>query len=161
VRVVDFFHDAPVITFVRKGQGMSSITGEKLAESQVTTALMRALGESGADVAYFTAAVEWGEPPRYQFFVEPTVPLTDDRKSTFLTAMEKALCAENVEYEAKRDSQRLGFPVLKIVAAGTYDGFKARRAAQGAAEAQIKIPNLSPDLKFGQEFEVVEEIRPA
>jgi hypothetical protein len=161
VRVVDFFHDAPVITFVRKGQGISSITGEKLAESQVTAALMRALGEANADVAYFTAAVEWGDPPRYQFFVEPTVPMADERKLAFLQAMERALCAENVEYEAKRDSQRLAFPVLKLVASGTYDGYKARRAAQGAAEAQIKIPNLSPDLKFGQDFEVVEEIRPS
>ena len=74
--------------------------------------------------------------------------------------MERALCEENVEYEAKRDSQRLGYPALKIVAAGTYDKYKAKRAAQGAAEAQIKIPNLSPDLKFGQDFEVVEEVRP-
>src|SRR5205823_8803615 len=71
VRVVDFYHDAPVIQFVRKGQGMSSITGEKLAESQVTTALMRALEQTGLDIAHFTACVEWGEPPRYQFFVEP------------------------------------------------------------------------------------------
>jgi hypothetical protein len=75
--------------------------------------------------------------------------------------MEAALCEENLEYEAKRDSGRLGHPVLKIVAAGTYDAFKHRRAAQGASEAQIKIPTLSPDLKFGQDFEVVEELRPA
>jgi hypothetical protein len=161
VRVVDFFHDAPVITFVRKGQGISSITGEKLAESQVTAALLTALSRTGTDIAHFTACVEWGEPPRYQLFVEPAAPLGDDRKLAFLEAMERALCAENVEYEAKRDSQRLGYPVLKIVAAGTYDGFKARRVAQGAAEAQIKIPTLSPDLTFGQDFEVVEEIRPA
>jgi hypothetical protein len=51
--------------------------------------------------------------------------------------------------------------VLKLVAPGTYDRYRAKRAAQGAAEAQIKIPNLSPDLKFGQDFEVVEEIRPS
>lgn len=160
VRVVDFFHNTPVIAFVRKGQGMSSITGEKLAESQVTTALMRALERSGADVAHFTACVEWGEPPRYQLFVEPADRLTDDQKQGFLDAMEAALRAENIEYVAKRDSERLGHPVLKIVAPGTYNQFKAKRAAQGAAEAQIKVPNLSPDLKFGQDFEVVEVVEP-
>ncbi len=158
VRVVDYYHETPVIQFVRKGQGMSSITGEKLAESQVTVALMRALARTKADIAHFTACVEWGEPPRYQFFVEPSGQLTDEGKQAFLAAMERALCEENIEYEAKRESQRLEHPVLKIVAAGTYDRFKARRAAQGAAEAQIKIPNLSPDLKFGQEFEVVEQV---
>lgn len=160
VRVVDFYHETPVIQFVRKGQGISSITGEKLAESQVTVALMRALERTGAEVAHFTACVEWGEPPRYQFFVEPAGRLSDEQKSAFLEQLERALCEENVEYEAKRDSQRLGFPALKIVAPGTYDRYKARRAAQGAAEAQIKIPNLSPDLKFGQDFEVAEVFSP-
>jgi hypothetical protein len=161
VRVVDFYHATPVIQFVRKGQGMSSITGEKLAESQVTTALMRALGRSGVEIAHFTACVEWGEPPRYQLFVEPGARLGEDKQRAFLEAMEAALCEENLEYEAKRDSRRLAHPVLKIVAAGTYDRFKHKRAAQGASEAQIKIPTLSPDLKFGQDFEVVEELRPA
>jgi hypothetical protein len=137
---------------------MSSITGEKLAESQVTLALMRALQRSGTDLAHFTACVQWGEPPRYQFFVEAAGRLDAEQKRRFLEAMEQALCEENIEYEAKRESQRLGPPVLRLVAPGTYDRFKARRAAQGAAEAQIKIPNLSPDLKFGQDFEVVEEV---
>lgn len=160
IRVVDYYHETPVIQFVRKGQGMSSITGEKLAESQVTVALMRALERTKTEIAHFTACVEWGEPPRYQFYVEPAGQLDDGVKQAFLAAMERALSEENIEYEAKRDSQRLGHPVLKIVAAGTYDRFKARRAAQGAAEAQIKIPNLSPDLKFGQDFEVVETVLP-
>ena len=160
VRVVDYHHNTPVIQFVRKGQGISSITGEKLAESQVTGALMRALQRSGAEIAHFTACVEWGEPPRYQFFVEAAAPLSQEQRLGFLDAMERALCEENVEYEAKRDSQRLGYPVLKIVAPGTYDRYRAGRAAQGAAEAQIKIPNLSPDLKFGRDFEVVEVVSP-
>jgi hypothetical protein len=160
VRVVDYHHNTPVIQFVRKGQGISSITGEKLAESQVTGALMRALQRSGAEIAHFTACVEWGEPPRYQFFVEAAAPLSQEQRLGFLDAMERALCEENVEYEAKRDSQRLGYPALKIVAPGTYDRYRAGRAAQGAAEAQIKIPNLSPDLKFGRDFEVVEVVSP-
>ena len=158
VRVVDFYHETPVIQFVRKGQGMSSITGEKLAESQVTQALMRTLAQTGVELSHFTACVEWGEPPRYQFFVETPVPLPSAQATDFLAAMERALCEENVEYEAKRESQRLGYPVLKVVAPGTYDRYRARRASQGAAEAQIKIPNLSPDLKFGQEFEVIQEV---
>ena len=160
VRVVDFYHATPVLQFVRKGQGMSSITGEKLAESQVTTALMRAVGASGADFAHVTTCVEWGEPPRYQFYAEPAAALSDEQKLRFLEAMERGLCEENVEYEAKRESQRLGYPVLKIVAQGTFNAYKQKRVAQGAAEPQIKIPNLSPDMKFGQDFTVVEEVSP-
>ena len=32
IRVVDFYHDIPLIEFVRKGRGMTSLTGEKLVE---------------------------------------------------------------------------------------------------------------------------------
>ena len=40
IRVVDFYHDVPLIEFVRKGRGMTSLTGEKLAEQQVTAAML-------------------------------------------------------------------------------------------------------------------------
>jgi hypothetical protein len=87
--------------------------------------------------------------------------MSDEQKQRFLVGMERALCEENVEYEAKRQSERLAHPVLKIVAPGTYDRYKAARVAQGAAEAQIKVPNLSPDLRFGQDFQVLEEVGPS
>ena len=43
--------NTPVIQFVRKGQGMTSITGEKLTESQVTGALLDVVESGGYDVA--------------------------------------------------------------------------------------------------------------
>ena len=55
VRVVDFYRNTPVIQFIRKGQGMTSITGEKLTESQVTGALLEAVESGGYDVQHFTA----------------------------------------------------------------------------------------------------------
>ena len=70
VRVVDFYRRTPVIQFVRKGQGMTSITGEKLTESQVTGALCDVVDANGFDVKHFTACVEWGEPPRYALYAE-------------------------------------------------------------------------------------------
>ncbi|MFN0071966.1 MAG: GH3 auxin-responsive promoter family protein [Chloroflexota bacterium] len=156
VRVVDFYHNAPVIQFVRKGQGISSVTGEKLAESQVTIALMHALNQCGAEISHFTANVLWGDPPRYRFFVESSGSMADEQKRKFLHGLETGLCQENIEYEAKRESGRLAHPVIHFVAPGTYDKFRVMRASQGAAEAQIKIPTLSPDMKFGQDFEVIE-----
>ncbi len=70
VRVVDFYRRTPVIQFVRKGQGMTSITGEKLTESQVTGALCEVVDANGFDVQHFTACVEWGEPPHYALYAE-------------------------------------------------------------------------------------------
>jgi hypothetical protein len=158
VRVVDFYRDTPVIQFVRKGQGITSITGEKLTESQVTDALMEVVEESGLDVRHFTARVEWGEPPCYAMYAEMGDAVTAEEGRRFLTAMDRALCAQNVEYEAKRESQRLGPPILRRVAPGSYLTLRQKRVAEGAPEAQVKIPQLSTDMKFGAQMEVREEI---
>ena len=84
VRVVDFYRNTPVIQFVRKGQGMTSITGEKLTESQVTGALLDAVESGGHDVQHFTACVQWGEPPRYALYAELGDSMTTDRSREFL-----------------------------------------------------------------------------
>jgi hypothetical protein len=158
VRVVDFYRNTPVLQFVRKGQGMTNITGEKLTESQVTGALVEVVGSRGFDVQHFTAAVEWGEPPRYALYAELGESMTPERSREFITALDDAISARNIEYEAKRESQRLGAPVLKRVAPGTYQALRQKRVAQGAPEAQVKIPQLSPDMAFGDGIDVLEEV---
>jgi hypothetical protein len=159
VRIVDFYRHTPVVQFVRKGQGMTSITGEKLTESQVTGALVEVVEGGGFDVEHFTACVEWGEPPRYAFYAELGESMTPERCRELVRALEAAISARNIEYEAKRESQRLGAPVLKRVVPGTYQALRQRRVAEGAPEAQVKIPQLSPDMEFGAGIEVMEEVR--
>jgi hypothetical protein len=158
VRVVDFYRNTPVIQFVRKGQGMTSITGEKLTESQVTGALLEAVESGGYDVQHFTACVQWGEPPRYALYAELGDSMTTERSREFLRAFDRSLCEQNLEYEAKRESTRLGAPVLKRVAAGSYQALRQKRVAEGAPESQVKIPQLSTDMEFGAGLEVLEEV---
>lgn len=159
VRVVDFYRNTPVIQFVRKGQGMTSITGEKLTESQVTGALLEAVESGGYDVQHFTAAVEWGEPPRYALYAELGEGMTTERCREFLRTFDRSLSEQNIEYEAKRESTRLGAPVLKRVAPGTYQALRQKRVAEGAPESQVKIPQLSTSMEFGEGLEVLEEVR--
>lgn len=158
VRVVDFYRNTPVIQFIRKGQGMTSITGEKLTESQVTGALLDVVGVGGYEIEHFTACVEWGEPPRYAFYTEVGASMTSEHLRAFVAAMDRAISAHNIEYEAKRESQRLGAPVLRRVAPGSYQLLREKRVAEGAPEAQVKIPQLSPDMQFGDGLEVQEEV---
>ncbi|HEY3238221.1 MAG TPA: GH3 auxin-responsive promoter family protein [Acidimicrobiia bacterium] len=159
VRVVDFYRHTPVIQFVRKGEGVSSITGEKLTEAQVTAALVEVVERHGHDVDHVTACVEWGEPPSYAFYCEAARPWPADRCRHFLEAIDRALSLLNIEYEAKRTSRRLGFPVLKQVAPGSFTAIRQRRVAEGAPEAQVKIPHLSTNLRFGEQLRVVNEYR--
>jgi hypothetical protein len=158
VRVVDWYRNTPVIQFVRKGQGMTSITGEKLTESQVTGALLGAVESGGFDVRHFTACVQWGEPPRYALYAELGGEMTTERCRDFVRAIDRSLCEQNIEYEAKRESQRLGAPVLKRVAPGTYQALRQKRVAEGAPESQVKIPQLSTNMEFGAGLEVLEEV---
>jgi hypothetical protein len=158
VRVVDFYRNTPVLQFVRKGQGMTSITGEKLTESQVTGALMDAVDADGFDVQHFTARVEWGEPPRYVFYTELGESMTSERSRDLASAVDRALSSRNIEYEAKRESKRLGPPVLRRVASGSYQALRQARVAAGASEAQVKIPQLSTDMEFGADLDVLEEV---
>jgi GH3 auxin-responsive promoter len=159
VRVVDFYRRTPVIQFVRKDQGISSITGEKLTEAQVTAALLDVVERDGYDLDHVTACVEWGEPPCYALYCEPARPWAGDRCRQFLSAVDRALSVHNIEYEAKRASRRLGMPVLKQVASGSFTALRQQRVAAGAPEAQVKIPHLSTDMRFGEQLRVVDEYR--
>jgi hypothetical protein len=161
VRVVDWYRHTPVIQFVRKGGGVSSITGEKLTEPQVTAALVEVVDRQGFDVLHFTARVEWGTPPGYALYVEAGGGMTAALCKSFGAAMDRYLCAGNIEYAAKRESGRLRSPVVKRVAPGSYEALRQRRVAAGAPEAQVKIPHLSPDLSFGADMTVLETIETA
>ena len=159
IRVVDFYRRTPVIQFVRKGRGISSITGEKLTEAQVTAALVDVVDRGGFDLDHVSACVEWAEPPCYAFYCETARPWPAERCHEFLRAIDGELSARNIEYEAKRSSRRLGMPVFKQVAAGSFTAFRQQRVADGAPEAQVKIPHLSTDMRFGEHLKVVDEYR--
>ena len=68
------------------------------------------------------------------------------------------LARQNSEYQAKRDSQRLGLPEVWIVAAGSYARLRRERQAQGANQSQIKTPKLTRDPEFADGFDVQQRI---
>jgi hypothetical protein len=41
---------------------------------------------------------------------------------------------------------------------GSYQLLRQKRVAEGAPEAQVKIPQLSPNMEFGAGLEVREEV---
>ncbi len=85
--------------------------------------------------------------------------MTPDRERAFLTSRwTTSSPSRNIEYEAKRESLRLGAPVLKRVAPGTYQAMRQKRVAEGAPEAQVKLPQLSPNMEFGKDLDVIEEV---
>lgn len=163
IEVVGFLNRTPVIQFVRKGMGVSSITGEKLTEEQVRIALSYAVNQLQLkQIQHFTAAVELDHPPYYTLFAELKSDLPEPVRNEFVRVFDHSLQAQNLEYQDKRQSKRLGTPVLNIVPPGTYLKLRQQRVAEGAPEAQVKIPLLSCRTDFSKSLATLamaEEIR--
>ncbi len=150
VEVVGFHEQTPIIQFVRKGAGVSSITGEKITEEQVHIALVQTAQQLGlaAQINHFTAAVQLCSPPYYGCFIELAGSLAGSVQEEFVRKFDSCLMAVNTEYEDKRRSRRLDAPQLHILAPGSYTAMRQQRVAEGAPEAQVKIPLLAQQGEF-------------
>ncbi|MCA9047460.1 MAG: GH3 auxin-responsive promoter family protein, partial [Planctomycetaceae bacterium] len=60
VRCTGFYGSSPLLEFLHKGAHVSSITGEKISESQVVTSVTRAAAECDLSVSLFTLTPRWG-----------------------------------------------------------------------------------------------------
>jgi hypothetical protein len=140
VRVEGFYNDAPIITFQRKGRGMTSLTGEKVSENQVIEAVTSAASAAGLGLAHFRALADV-EAARYVFQVEPQGELSEPQARSLLVAIEQRLVALNLEYEGKRRSERLLPPVLQVMRQGWHDRGKEQ---QGPRLFQSKTVVLEP-----------------
>lgn len=158
VRVAGFHNKTPRIEFVQKGVNVTSITGEKLYESHVVEAVSKAVHRVGVDVEFFTACIEWAEIPRYVFLVEFKDSIHQDSKRDLLRSIDDQIKVLNIEYDAKRKSERLGDPVLKTVRKGAFNSYRVAKVASGAHDGQFKLPQLTKDLCFQNHFAIEEEI---
>jgi hypothetical protein len=144
IEVVDSYNETPVIAFKQKGGNTISITGEKVTEVQVTEAMRAAASSLAITVEGFMVTLRLQDPPSYVLAVE-----TAERDNRLLTELlarfENELRLRNVEYVTKRDSQRLGEPVLCVLAAGFFEESRKKRVRQGAPDGQYKTSHLIPD----------------
>lgn len=149
MQVVGMEKNTPILKFVQKGIGVSSITGEKLTEEQVHVALryvVRQLALNSVD--HFTLAVQLGHPPSYVGYAEVTEDLSPSVLQEFARVFDQSLQHQNIEYKDKRATRRLGPPTIELVKNGTFTKLRQMRVAQGAPEAQVKIPFLTASSNF-------------
>lgn len=142
----------PALGFVRKGQGMTSITGEKIHETQVMDAARRAAQVAGIPPAFFVAIADPVAATYRLFHVVEALPEGGCPEQA-AGAFDAALCESNIEYAAKRSSGRLSPAEVVFVKPGTGEAVKAAAIAAGQREAQVKPPLLADagrwDFDFG------------
>ncbi|MCX5679491.1 MAG: GH3 auxin-responsive promoter family protein [Candidatus Omnitrophica bacterium] len=158
IHVDGFFNKTPVIEFVQKGLNAISITGEKVYESHINEAINNAASKLRLTIKFFSASVQMRKPPRYIFLVEFSIAPSFDEKKSLLKSVEEELCRCNLEYDDTRQRKELDSPVLKVVKTGEFEKYRAKRVSEGAHETQFKVPELTADIDFEKNFNIVEEI---
>jgi len=143
VRVAGFHHRTPLVEFVRKGRDVTNITGEKLHVNQVIEALQRAQSAAGIAVQHFRACAEV-ENSLYAFAVEfDDVMPAQERLCRLLQELDAGLRELNVEYAQKRDSRRLGAPILRVMKPGWFERKASSTIKNGGRDVQFKAQLLS------------------
>jgi hypothetical protein len=162
VRCVGFHGKAPLIEFLNKGAHISSVTGEKLSEFQVVAAVVAAQRKMGLRLTSFLLLPTWGDPPHYSLLVEETDLGPGDSSERLAAAVEAELIDQNVEFENKRSTRRLGPIRVRRIAIGSWSDFQRRRLAQsGGTVEQYKQPHLMPDLHAIDSFTFCDQDVPA
>jgi hypothetical protein len=160
VRVTGFHNQTPLLEFLSKGSHFANITGEKLSEYHVTQAMKEILHEMDLSLTAYSLAPCWPsaaagngveefETPYYGLFVEGS-DLSDRSVGVRLAErLDARLCQLNIEYAAKRESERLGRVRLEVLPTGFWQKWDRERLRQtGGTLEQYKHPCLINDAQF-------------
>jgi|CXWL01.1.fsa_nt_gi hypothetical protein len=132
VRVTGQIAATPAIAFVRKGRGVTSICGEKLAEDQVHAAIAT-LGHTPR----FFVVLAHAEEAIYRVYLEcDELPGGENVAGV----LDQALSQFNIEYKAKRDSGRLAPLEVVPLRQGAGEAYHRHCVkVKGQREAQAKV----------------------
>ncbi|MGA2034007.1 MAG: GH3 auxin-responsive promoter family protein [Thermoguttaceae bacterium] len=147
VRCTGYQGEAPLLEFLNKGNSFCSITGEKLSEFQVVSAVKNAYAELGLPIDTFTLAPQFNDPPCYVLLVEEGT--AGAHPEALARAIERHMGQWNLEYANRRETARLGPLQVHEIPPGTWAAFRQQRISRiGGSLEQYKHPCLASDLSF-------------
>ena len=148
VEATAFFHRTPLLRFVQKGKGVTSLTGEKLYEAQTIESVCGVASSYGLSSSFFLMVADDRES-RYRLFVEPADSSRPDAQR-FAAAVDRRLGELNIEYHGKRTSARLGPLDVVWIKPGTGEAYKMACVRAGQREGQYKpsVLHYQRDLRF-------------
>lgn len=155
IRVTGFVGRTPLVEFLGKGHRFSNLTGEKLSEHHVTQAMEQTATATGFHPTAYGVAPVWDDAkPFYAAFLEE--PDATEGVKPFLTVFDAELQKQNTEYEAKRQSGRLGALKAAVIPIGSWAKWDAERLVKsGGSPEQYKRPGLIGELGLAEKMNVV------
>lgn len=136
IEVTGFFDRTPLLRFLQKGKGVTSLTGEKLYEAQAIEAVRGILSRNGLVSSFFLLVAD-EEISGYHLYVELDAASQPDTIA-IAVAIDDRLGELNMEYHSKRASARLGPLTLAWIKRGTAEAYKAACVRAGQREGQFK-----------------------
>ncbi|MEN8175160.1 MAG: GH3 auxin-responsive promoter family protein, partial [Pseudomonadota bacterium] len=140
VRVEGFLNRTPLLRFLQKGRGVTSITGEKLYENQVIEAVGATLQAAGTGSPFYLMTADRARSG-YRLYLE-TDSLAPPGLDEFARSLEQQLYRVNMEYHAKRESGRLAPLEVRLLQPGAGEHYKAACIRTGQKEGQFKTVAL-------------------
>ncbi|MDP3970087.1 MAG: GH3 auxin-responsive promoter family protein [bacterium] len=146
VRIVGYYNKTILIEFIHKGQGYSSLTGEKLSEWQVLKAVHDIADEMNLEVRMILVKGEKQELQHYNFYVGFTETPSPSEQTQFAHRVDVSMQDMNIEYKKRRDTDRLAPPQLIIIdGKKVHDAYYSLKKSHGLHDAQMKFPVLITD----------------
>jgi hypothetical protein len=140
VRVTEYFNETPVLAFVQKGRGVTSITGEKLHEDQVSQAISEVQARGTLNTTFFVVLADEARA-EYRVYLEPDGDPGLDAEH-LAAELDRRLAELNIEYAEKRASGRLNALRAVYLAPGTGEAYTRALLASGQRDAQLKVQPL-------------------
>jgi hypothetical protein len=136
IAVTGFFHQTPLLRFVQKGKGVTSLTGEKLYEAQTIDAVRETAVRYGLSSAFYLLVAD-EEASAYRLFIELDDDVLPDAEGIG-AAVDVRLGELNIEYHGKRESGRLAPLTVAWLKRGTGEAYKLACVRAGQREGQFK-----------------------
>jgi len=145
VQVTGRIGATPTFHFLARKGRTSSLTGEKLTELQVEEAVSVAATALGTRPVHFLLSAQFDALPYYVLSVDlGAAPPSAEALVELARRVDEALSGLNVEYRAKRESQRLGPVRLRRVRSGEFERLQAGGLSGGGA-INFKLAHLSSE----------------
>lgn len=146
VRCVGFEGEAPLLKFLNKGAHFSNITGEKLSEFQVVSAVRQGAADLLLEIGEFSVAPVMRDRPNYVLLLEEA--LDELQQQQLAKNVDEYLEKLNWEYAEKRRTGRLNPLAIRRIPAGTWRSRRDEKTAALGNFEEYKHPCLIGDLGF-------------
>lgn len=145
IRVEDFYHQTPVITFIRKSSDMLNIVGEKLHVNHFLEIFKRIKSQTGLATRQFRVVPDHANI-RYEIYLALDQSITVDAlKNQFFHLVDQYLSEVNVEYRSKRESKRLSAPCFHLMDSSWEESVRRAFVLSGRRDVQFKWKAMSPE----------------